>query len=284
MDSVRQYLHEIGQYDLLTVDEEIELSKQYVVGRNDPENTCAYINSQKAKEKLINSNLRLVVSIAKRYTNRGMPFLDLIQEGNAGLMKAIERFDYTKGFKLSTYATWWIRQTITRSLNDQMNNIRLPIHINDEIRKMKNTERELTMLLCRKPTLNEIASEMDIPIDRVEELIIYDTHDISIDTPVKDSEQSTVEDFIEDTYSKDINDHMKDVEIKEKIRSLLRYLTPREEKILILRYGLVDGKIRTLDHVGNVFSITRERVRQIENNALRKLEKYARKEELDTFL
>ena len=258
-DPVRMYLREIGKIPLLTFDEELDLAKKILEGDED------------AKKKLAESNLRLVVSIAKKYVGRGMLFLDLIQEGNMGLIKAVEKFDYTKGFKFSTYATWWIRQAITRAIADQARTIRIPVHMVETINKLIRTSRHLLQQLGREPTPEEIAEEMEIPVEKVAEIQKIAQDPVSLETPIGEEDDSHLGDFIQDEDSPAPHDAASYTLLKEQLEEVMSTLTPREAKVLKLRFGLEDGKSRTLEEVGREFQVTRERIRQIEAKALRKL-------------
>ena len=258
-DPVRMYLREIGRIPLLTYDQELELAKKVLEG------------DEEAKQKLAESNLRLVVSIAKKYVGRGMLFLDLIQEGNMGLIKAVEKFDYTKGFKFSTYATWWIRQAITRAIADQARTIRIPVHMVETINKLIRTSRHLLQQLGREPTQEEIAKEMEIPVEKVMEIQKIAQDPVSLETPIGEEDDSHLGDFIQDDDSPAPQDSAAYTLLKEQLEEVMQTLTPREAKVLKLRFGLEDGKARTLEEVGKEFMVTRERIRQIEAKALRKL-------------
>lgn len=271
-DSVKMYLKDIGRFPLLTAEEELYYAKLMTEG--DPQ----------AKEKLINANLRLVVSIAKRYVGRGMAFLDLIQEGNLGLMKAVDKFDYTKGFKFSTYATWWIRQAITRSIADQARTIRIPVHMVETINKLIKVSRSLLQTLGREPTSEEIAEAMGIPEARVIEIQKIAQDPVSLETPIGEEDDSHLGDFIEDTSATAPIDAAEANMLKEQVNEILGTLAPREAMVLILRYGLRDGRPRTLEEVGKVFNVTRERIRQIEAKALRRLKHPNKTKKLRDFL
>ncbi len=271
-DSVKMYLKDIGRFPLLTAEEELFYAKNMTEG--DP----------KAKEKLINANLRLVVSIAKRYVGRGMAFLDLIQEGNLGLMKAVDKFDYTKGFKFSTYATWWIRQAITRSIADQARTIRIPVHMVETINKLIKVSRSLLQSLGREPTSEEIAEAMGISEARVIEIQKIAQDPVSLETPIGEEDDSHLGDFIEDTSATAPIEAAEANMLKEQVNEILSTLAPREAMVLILRYGLRDGRPRTLEEVGKVFNVTRERIRQIEAKALRRLKHPNKTKKLRDFL
>ncbi len=271
-DPVRMYLKEIGRVPLLTAEEEVELAKRIEAG------------DMEAKRALAEANLRLVVSIAKRYVGRGMLFLDLIQEGNLGLIKAVEKFDYRKGYKFSTYATWWIRQAITRSIADQARTIRIPVHMVETINKLVRVSRQLVQTLGRDPTPEEIAEHMDMPVERVREIMRIAQEPVSLETPIGEEEDSHLGDFIEDQDALAPADVASYVMLREQLEEVLESLTPREEKVLRLRFGLDDGRARTLEEVGQVFGVTRERIRQIEAKALRKLRHPSRSKKLKDFL
>ena len=271
-DPVRMYLREIGRIPLLSYDEELELAKKVLAG------------DEAAKQKLAESNLRLVVSIAKKYVGRGMLFLDLIQEGNMGLIKAVEKFDYTKGYKFSTYATWWIRQAITRAIADQARTIRIPVHMVETINKLIRTSRHLLQQLGREPTPEEIAAEMEIPVEKVTEIQKIAQDPVSLETPIGEEDDSHLGDFIQDDDSPAPQEAAAYTLLKEQLAEVMGTLTPREEKVLRLRFGLEDGKARTLEEVGKEFNVTRERIRQIEAKALRKLRHPSRSRKLKDYL
>lgn len=271
-DPVRMYLREIGKIPLLTYEEELELAKEILDG------------SEEAKQKLAESNLRLVVSIAKKYVGRGMLFLDLIQEGNMGLIKAVEKFDYNKGFKFSTYATWWIRQAITRAIADQARTIRIPVHMVETINKLIRTSRHLLQQLGREPTPEEIAKEMEIPVEKVMEIQKIAQDPVSLETPIGEEDDSHLGDFIPDDDSPAPQDSAAYTLLKEQLEEVMNTLTPREAKVLKLRFGLEDGKARTLEEVGKEFQVTRERIRQIEAKALRKLRHPSRSKKLRDYM
>ncbi|MCO7175695.1 RNA polymerase sigma factor RpoD [Sporolactobacillus kofuensis] len=271
-DPVRMYLKEIGRVDLLSADEEINLAKRINDG------------DESAKRRLAEANLRLVVSIAKRYVGRGMLFLDLIQEGNMGLMKAVEKFDYTKGFKFSTYATWWIRQAITRAIADQARTIRIPVHMVETINKLIRVQRQQLQDLGREPTPEEIGKEMELSPDKVREILKIAQEPVSLETPIGEEDDSHLGDFIEDQDAKAPSDAAAYELLKEQLEDVLDTLTDREENVLRLRFGLDDGRTRTLEEVGKVFGVTRERIRQIEAKALRKLRHPSRSKQLKDFL
>jgi len=271
-DPVRMYLREIGKIELLSYDEELELAKQILEG------------SEEAKQKLAESNLRLVVSIAKKYVGRGLLFLDLIQEGNMGLIKAVEKFDYTKGYKFSTYATWWIRQAITRAIADQARTIRIPVHMVETINKLIRTSRLLLQRLGREPSPEEIAEEMDMPIDKVMEIQKIAQDPVSLETPIGEEDDSHLGDFIQDEDSPAPQDSASFTLMKEQLEEVMNTLTPREAKVLKLRFGLEDGRARTLEEVGKEFEVTRERIRQIEAKALRKLRHPSRSKKLRDYM
>ena len=271
-DPVKMYLKDIGRVPLLSADEEVELAKRMQE------------NDEAAKKRLSEANLRLVVSIAKRYVGRGMLFLDLIQEGNLGLMKAVEKFDYQKGFKFSTYATWWIRQSITRAIADQARTIRIPVHMVETINKLTRVQRVLLQELGREPTPSEIAEKMGVTEDRVREIQKIAQDPVSLETPIGEEEDSHLGDFIEDEKTTTPSDCVAFTMLKEQLLGVLDTLTPREERVLRLRYGIDDGKSRTLEEVGKVYNVTRERIRQIEAKALRKLRHPSRSKRLKDFL
>ena len=271
-DPVRLYLKEIGKYPLLTTEEEIALAKQIAEGT--PEEQAA------AKKKLSEANLRLVVSIAKRYVGRGMQFLDLIQEGNLGLIKAAEKFDYTKGYKFSTYATWWVRQAITRAIADQARTIRIPVHMVETINKLIRVNRQLAQELGRDPTPAEIAKEMGISESKVREIIKIAQEPVSLETPIGEEEDSHLGDFIEDENAPAPAEVASNAMMREQLQEALHTLTPREEKVIRLRFGLEDGQAHTLEEVGKEFNVTRERIRQIEAKALRKIRHPGRSKKL----
>ena len=271
-DPVKVYLKEIGRVPLLTPDEEVDLAVRITNG------------DEAAKKRLSEANLRLVVSIAKRYLGRGMQFLDLIQEGNLGLIKAVEKFDYTKGFKFSTYATWWIRQAITRAIADQARTIRIPVHMVETINKVKKVSSQLLHANGREPSAEEIAEELDMPVDKVREIMRVAQEPVSLETPIGEEEDSHLGDFIPDDDAPAPADAASHTLLKETLGSVLDSLTPREEKVLRLRFGLEDGRSRTLEEVGKEFNVTRERIRQIEAKALRKLRHPSRSKKLKDFL
>ncbi|EST13355.1 RNA polymerase sigma factor RpoD [Sporolactobacillus laevolacticus] len=271
-DPVRMYLKEIGRVDLLSADEEITLAKRINDG------------DESAKRRLAEANLRLVVSIAKRYVGRGMLFLDLIQEGNMGLMKAVEKFDYTKGFKFSTYATWWIRQAITRAIADQARTIRIPVHMVETINKLIRVQRQQLQDLGREPTPEEIGKEMELSPEKVREILKIAQEPVSLETPIGEEDDSHLGDFIEDQDAKAPSEAAAYELLKEQLEDVLDTLTDREENVLRLRFGLDDGRTRTLEEVGKVFGVTRERIRQIEAKALRKLRHPSRSKQLKDFL
>lgn len=271
-DPVRMYLKEIGKVPLLTAEEEIELAKKIELGDED------------AKQRLAEANLRLVVSIAKRYVGRGMLFLDLIQEGNLGLIKAVEKFDYRKGYKFSTYATWWIRQAITRAIADQARTIRIPVHMVETINKIMRVSRQLVQELGREPSAEEIAKKLDIPVEKVREILKIAQEPVSLETPIGEEEDSHLGDFIQDENVPVPAEAAAYTMLKEQIGEVLTSLTPREQLVLRLRFGLDDGRSRTLEEVGKEFNVTRERIRQIEAKSLRKLRHPSRSKKLKDYL
>ena len=302
-DPVRMYLKEIGRVPLLSADEEVTLATAMSAGRAAQERidqaaeTEAPVNDEemaqlkadikagnKAKQKLAEANLRLVVSIAKRYVGRGMLFLDLIQEGNLGLIKAVEKFDYTKGYKFSTYATWWIRQAITRAIADQARTIRIPVHMVETINKVIRVSRQLLQELGHDPTPNEISAEMGMPVEKVREILKIAQEPVSLETPIGEEEDSHLGDFIPDEGASEPSEAASFTLLKEQLMDVLSTLTPREEKVLKLRFGIEDGRTRTLEEVGKEFNVTRERIRQIEAKALRKLRHPSRSKKLKDFL
>ena len=271
-DPVKMYLREIGKIPLLTYEQELELARKVLEG------------DEEAKQKLVESNLRLVVSIAKKYVGRGMLFLDLIQEGNMGLIKAVEKFDYTKGYKFSTYATWWIRQAITRAIADQARTIRIPVHMVETINKLIRTSRDLLQRLGREPTPEEISKEIEMPVDKVLEIQKIAQDPVSLETPIGEEDDSHLGDFIQDDDSPAPQDSVAYTLLKEQLEEVMNTLTPREAKVLKLRFGLEDGKARTLEEVGKEFQVTRERIRQIEAKALRKLRHPSRSKKLKDYM
>ena len=271
-DPVRMYLKEIGKVPLLTPEEEQELAKRMAEG------------DAEAKHRMEEANLRLVVSIAKRYVGRGMLFLDLIQEGNLGLIKAVEKFDYTKGYKFSTYATWWIRQAITRAIADQARTIRIPVHMVETINKVIRVSRQLLQELGHDPSAEEIAAEMNMPVDKVRDILKIAQEPVSLETPIGEEEDSHLGDFIPDEDASEPSEAASFSLLKEQLMEVLDTLTPREKKVLELRFGIVDGRTRTLEEVGKEFNVTRERIRQIEAKALRKLRHPSRSKKLRDFL
>ena len=271
-DPVRMYLKEIGRISLLSPEEELKLSIQIANGDED------------AKQQLAESNLRLVVSIAKRYVGRGLLFLDLIQEGNIGLMKAVDKFDYDKGYKFSTYATWWIRQAITRALADQARTIRVPVHMVETINKMARIQRQMTLELNREPTEEEIAKKMGISVEKVREVIKISQEPVSLETPIGEEDDSHLSDFIKDKSSMSPEEYATNEILKEEIKNVLMTLQEREQEVLELRFGLIDGTCHTLEEVGKRFNVTRERIRQIEAKALRKLRHPSRAKKLKDFM
>ena len=271
-DPVRMYLKEIGKVNLLTSEEETELAKRMLEG------------DEEAKKRLAEANLRLVVSIAKKYVGRGMLFLDLIQEGNLGLIKAVEKFDYTKGYKFSTYATWWIRQAITRAIADQARTIRIPVHMVETINKVIRVSRQLLQELGHDPSPEEISAQMNMPVDKVREILKIAQEPVSLETPIGEEEDSHLGDFIPDEGASEPSEAASFTLLKEQLVDVLSTLTPREEKVLKLRFGIEDGRTRTLEEVGKEFNVTRERIRQIEAKALRKLRHPSRSKKLKDFL
>ena len=271
-DPVRMYLREIGRIPLLTYDEELELAKRVLDG------------DEEAKKRLVEANLRLVVSIAKKYVGRGMLFLDLIQEGNMGLIKAVEKFDYKKGYKFSTYATWWIRQAITRAIADQARTIRIPVHMVETINRLIRTSRHLLQQLGREPSTEEIAKEMELPVEKVVEIQKIAQDPVSLETPIGEEDDSHLGDFIPDDDSPAPHDSASYTLLREQLEDVMHTLTPREAKVLKLRFGLEDGKARTLEEVGREFMVTRERIRQIEAKALRKLRHPSRSKRLRDYM
>ena len=272
-DSVKIYLQQIGKIPLLTAEQELEVAKKIKENNDDT-----------AKETLVNANLRLVVSIAKKYIGRGLSFLDLIQEGNMGLIKATEKFDYTKGYKFSTYATWWIRQAITRAIADQARTIRIPVHMVETINKLIRVSRQLLQELGREPSPEEIAQEMNMPVERVREILKISQEPVSLETPIGEEEDSHLGDFIQDDNVPVPSDAAAFTLLKEQLVEVLGTLTEREQKVLRLRFGLDDGRARTLEEVGKEFNVTRERIRQIEAKALRKLRHPSRSRKLKDYL
>ena len=270
-DPVRMYLKEIGRVPLLTPDEEVDLAKRMSDG------------DQEAKNRMTESNLRLVVSIAKRYVGRGMQFLDLIQEGNLGLIKAVDKFDYTKGYKFSTYATWWIRQAITRAIADQARTIRIPVHMVETINKVIRVSRQLLQELGHDPTAEEIAEEMNLPVDKVRDILKIAQEPVSLETPIGEEEDSHLGDFIPDEEASEPAEAASFALLREQLDEVLDTLTPREKKVLELRFGMTDGRTRTLEEVGKEFNVTRERIRQIEAKALRKLNHPSRRKKVVDF-
>ena len=271
-DPVRMYLKEIGKVPLLSSEQEIELAKKMELG------------DEEAKQMLAEANLRLVVSIAKRYVGRGMQFLDLIQEGNLGLIKAVEKFDYRKGYKFSTYATWWIRQSITRAIADQARTIRIPVHMVETINRLVRTQRQLLQSLGREPSAEEVAKAMELPVDRVREIMKISQDPVSLETPIGEEEDSHLGDFIQDDHVEVPVDAATFTLLHEQLMEVLDTLTDREQKVLRLRFGLDDGRPRTLEEVGKEFNVTRERIRQIEAKALRKLRHPSRSKKLKDYL
>jgi len=303
-DPVRMYLKEIGNIQLLTIEEETEYAQRVVEGRAakekleaidaDDQNTVSQEEYEKlldisaradiAKDKLVDANLRLVVSIAKRYLGRGLQFLDLIQEGNMGLIKAVDKFDYNKGYKFSTYATWWIRQAITRAVADQARTIRIPVHMVETINKLVRTQRQLVQELSREPSQAEIAERMGISVEKVQQIQKIAQEPISLEQPVGEEEDSSLGDFISDPHALDPYEYTAKMKLREELDEVLSTLTEREERVLRLRFGLIDGRQRTLEEVGKEFNVTRERIRQIEAKALRKLRSPARSKKLKDFI
>ena len=271
-DPVRMYLKEIGQIKLLSLDEELQLADRIMEG------------DEEAKRILAESNLRLVVSIAKRYVGRGMLFLDLIQEGNIGLMKAVEKFDVSKGYKFSTYATWWIRQAITRAIADQARTIRVPVHMVETINKLARIHRQLTLELNREPSEEELSKKMNMPVERIREILKISQEPVSLETPIGEEDDSHLGDFIKDEHNMSPEDYATNELLKQEISEVLLTLTEREEKVIKLRFGLEDGKSRTLEEVGQMFGVTRERIRQIEAKALRKLRHPSRSRKLKDYM
>ena len=303
-DPVRMYLKDIGKIPLLSLQEETDLAQLVVEGRqakekleeieNDDQNTVSIEEyealqdkveeAEAAKEKLVNANLRLVVSIAKRYLSRGLQFLDLIQEGNMGLIKAVDKFDYEMGYKFSTYATWWIRQAITRAVADQARTIRIPVHMVETINKLVRIQRQLVQELSREPSPEEVAERMEIPVEKVQQIQRIAQEPISLEAPVGEEEDSSLGDFISDPHALDPYEFTAKQKLREELDSVLATLTEREERVLRLRFGLIDGRQRTLEEVGREFNVTRERIRQIEAKALRKLKHPSRSKKLKDFM
>ncbi|MBE6137724.1 MAG: RNA polymerase sigma factor RpoD [Erysipelotrichaceae bacterium] len=303
-DPVRMYLKEIGNIQLLNLEEETDLAKDVVDGREakekldkieaDDQNTVSIEEynelqdivdkAEHAKDKLVNANLRLVVSIAKRYLGRGLQFLDLIQEGNMGLIKAVDKFDHHKGFKFSTYATWWIRQAITRAVADQARTIRIPVHMVETINKLVRVQRQLVQELSREPSPEEVAERMEISVEKVQQIQKIAQEPISLESPVGEEEDSSLGDFISDPHALDPYEYTAKMKLREELDSVLASLTDREERVLRLRFGLIDGRQRTLEEVGREFNVTRERIRQIEAKALRKLKHPSRSRKLKDFM
>ncbi len=272
LDPIKKYLKEIGKTPLLKFEEEIELAKRYEKGKED------------AKEKLIKANLRLVVSIAKKYLGRRLSFLDLIQEGNKGLIRGVEKYDWRRGYKFSTYATWWIRQAITRAIADQSRTIRIPVHMVDQINRFYKTQRRLTQKLGKEPSTKEIAKEMQLTVDDVENLMKISQQPKSLSTPVGDDKEATLEQFVADQSQPTLYDKVSRELLKDALQKVLETLSPRERKVLMMRFGLEDGKPKTLEEVGKEFKVTRERIRQIEAKAIRKLKHPTRARKLKDFL
>lgn len=283
-DPVRMYLKEIGRVPLLSADEEIRLAQQIEAGAKDDASFKEMREGERAKKKLIDANLRLVVSIAKRYVGRGMLFLDLIQEGNLGLIRAVDKFDYTKGYKFSTYATWWIRQAITRAIADQARTIRIPVHMVETINKLIRISRQLLQDKGREPLPEEIAEGMGISVERVREIQKIAQEPVSLETPIGEEEDSHLGDFIEDQDAIAPDDAASYILLKEQIEDVFACLTEREQQVLVLRFGLKDGKPRTLEEVGQHFNVTRERIRQIEGKALTKLRNRGKRDKIKDFL
>lgn len=276
VDSVKAYLKDIGKFSLLTAEEEIRLAKLMTEGNEE--------EAMEARNTMVNANLRLVVNIAKRYTNRGLELLDIIQYGNLGLMKAVEKYDYTMGYKFSTYATWWIRQAITRALADYSNDIRVPVHMHEQINKMRNASRTLLLELGRTPTNLEIAERMNVSEEKVVELINYSQKTVSLDTPIGDEEDSVLSDFIEDSSMDSPEAQAIKQQLKEVIDEVLHSLSEKEERIIRRRFGIDDNRPRTLEEVGKEFNVTRERIRQIESKALKRLKMTKNSSKLIDFL
>lgn len=275
-DPIKMYLKEIGKIPLLNVDDEMDLAKKI----SDPDESIR----KEAAKRMAESNLRLVVSIAKRYMGRGMQLLDLIQEGNLGLLRAVEKFDYKKGFKFSTYATWWIRQAITRSIADQARTIRIPVHMVETINRLIKTQRKLVQILGREPSPEEVAKEMNISVPKVREIMSFALEPVSMETPIGDEDDSHLGDFLQDYNAKVPVNFAMDVLLHDQLMDVIKLLTEREQKVILLRFGLEDGKPRTLEEVGKVFGITRERIRQIEAKSLRKLRNPSKSKRLRDFL
>ena len=275
-DPIRMYLKEIGKIKLLTPEEELEVAKKMAEGTEEEQAA--------ARKRMSEANLRLVVSIAKRYVGRGMQLLDLIQEGNLGLMKAVEKFDYTKGYKFSTYATWWIRQSITRAIADQARTIRIPVHMVETINRVLRTSHSMVQKLGREPTTTEIAQELHMEVSKVEEILKIAQEPVSLETPIGEEEDSHLGDFIQDDEASQPSEEASYTLLREQLEEVLSTLTPREEQVLRMRFGLMDGKPHTLEEVGKEFDVTRERIRQIESKALRKLRHPSRSKKLRDFL